>query len=116
MLNDVFKFLYVYVNGQRLAILTPSEEEAPAATIEIGEAYYLVNDATGMKLKASSTSQPSPLELVDGSDESDWAVFTQVPSPEAAYTFIQNEQSDFYFRPKANSTGALIEQRPTSYC
>lgn len=101
---------YVYVNGQRISLLmTTISMPQPSS-----EQFYLVNQATGFKLKASSNQAASLMIMSDVADESDWVKFTKVDSS-GDYFYLQNVETGFYFRPTSNNYDAVIEQRPTNY-
>jgi RHS repeat-associated protein len=102
---------YVYLNGQRIALLSTYLN---ISTPAINEQYYVINQDTGLKLKASSTQEKSLMVMADATDESDSVKFTKVASTNN-YFYFKNVETGFHFRPLSKKNNSNIEQRPSKF-
>ncbi|MEO0443267.1 MAG: RHS repeat-associated core domain-containing protein [Pseudomonadota bacterium] len=100
---------YIYANGQLLATLVTTLPNAGG-----GDAFYLVNKASGLKLRPADGSDGSPIIATQASNTSDWVRFRKVMRSDG-YFYLQNLHTGMYFRPTSNSDGSGLEQRPSSY-
>jgi RHS repeat-associated protein len=111
---------YVYLNGQRLAVMLPSindefaQSTEPDWEVAILDEFYLVSTNSNLKLSASDSAQASLSTLTEADNQSDRDIFVAEPAS-AGFFYLRNKESGLYFRPVSNSENAVLEQRPTNY-
>lgn len=79
-------------------------------TVDESEQFYIVNKATGKKLRSKSYTDGDALEQVSASSSGSWAKWVKVTN--GNYFYLRNVESQEYFRPTDITDGSTIIQRP----
>lgn len=75
--------------------------------------FYIINRATGKKLKPNSAMDNANLIQVTASNNSNWTKWTKVSTGDGFYRIV-NVQTGKYFAPIGTTDGAKLVQKPTS--